>query len=167
MKEVVLTFAPGDPVPSWFMAIEPRQDVPGHLPRLGDGLLFAAPGRIVDDGACYVVEVDPGADARRVVVGETRYCHVTVERPVLWANGEYWPGCGVPEPASWTPDPARVKRIADVERSREALMSDRLVIAPGVPDPTYYKAAGLVALGFVFGLLIMGAVVGTVLAVLT
>lgn len=160
MTGTVLTFQPGDPVPPWFMAVEPRSDVAPDLPRLAAPLTFQAPGRVVDDGSRYVVSVE--GDPKRIIVGgEMYYCHIVVERPILWPDGAYWPGCGVPTPAAWAPDPVRVKAIAAVEGSREALLADR------TSEATYHKAALLVGAGVLIGLLIMGGVVATVLAVLT
>lgn len=153
MRDVVLTFAPGDPVPPWFVDVEPRHDVPADLPRMAAPLRFAGQGRVVDEGSRYVVELDGIGALRRAIVGDLYYCHLVVEKPILWADGTYWPGGGVPPPLGWTPDPARVKRIADVERSRAAL--ERAVLygeeAPAVSGSTYYKALGLLTAGVLIG----------------
>lgn len=163
MSEVALTFRPGDPVPSWFIGVEPRDDVAAHMPRVVAPLVFAAHGRVLDDGARYVVRLDDGSRSRSVVTGDLRCCHIVAERPILWADGSYWPGCGVPPPADWTPDPDRVRRIAAVGRQRAVMLAAHST--PPVSAPTYYKAVALVAAGAGIGVLIMLAAVSVVLAV--
>jgi hypothetical protein len=166
MTQTVLTFQPGDPVPPWFVDVEPRHDVPSHMPRLAAPLEFAASGRIVDEGDRYAVVLDGPAPKRRAIVGDLYYCHLVVEKPILWADGTYWPGGGVPSPLGWEPDPARVKRIADVERSRAALLSGELYIEPDVQalagvKSSYYKAAAI----FGAALVVWGVIIGAVAAV--
>jgi hypothetical protein len=168
MSEVVLTFAPGDPVPPWFVDVEPRDDVPAHMPRLLTAPVFVDAGCVVDEGARYVVKLDGEPRDGRVIVCELYYCMIVVEKPILWADGSFWPGRGVPPPLGWAPDPARLKRIAAASRAQETILTMSAHLTPVIPArSTYYKAAALVAAGLLIGVSIMAAVVGLVLAVAT
>lgn len=170
MSGVVTKFAAGDPVPAWLIAVEPRTDVPAGVSAVVDPVHFSAPVTVRDDGARYVLELPPGYPINGpVVVGHLRNCHLIAERPILWPNGDYWPGTGEPPAAGWAPDPIRLARSSlGGEPGRVTVVSRTLEMTPDRPmERTYYKAAVLFGIGVLIGVCIMAGAVAAVLAALT
>lgn len=167
MSAVVLTFKPGDPVPPWFIDVEPRADVAANLPALVEPLEFNAVGEIIDAGDRYEIKLAPGYPLRRAIVGNTRYCDLVNDKTILWPDGERWKGVGPVEPVTWTPDPERVKRAAktmsEIDRIDVAIENARVIsetLSRYNAAPAYHGLA--IALGLAFGAVI-GVVAGIVM----
>lgn len=172
MKGVVFAFKPSDPVPSWLLDIEPRQDVPGGLSRIIERPLFCVAGQVIDEGPCYAIQCDFKPGDRRVIVGDLYYCHIVVEKPLRWPNGDVWHGMGGPCPeAGWSPDPERVRQagrntdaLRDLGRTARPPVG-RIILTPDAAAPdapvaarTFWKAGFLMLFGAVIGAVVPAAI---------